>query len=327
MPTVGKGPKRHRGKGRFIRLYKPVKLPEGSPAIPPWRVLDADPEPWVPPFEDFPMNTTDIACIVDEIDKQFAPKMGEVDSTQPQSIANLIPQALLNAIKACPVHHWESSGKELEKLVFGPEGPVPNMVRLKIAFWDEYDRCISQKLEKMHMPNVYTGNCTFPYLYKTLLNKPGFIAWLMQPPPTWTARLKGIAHVALLRMEEAVSIGIERDKDGVVDTNLLKLQKSILDSADNRLNGAIVQRIHQTQQSLHLHGKASPEVEEAANQKALESMTMDDINQKIALLERRSAQAQLPGVIDVDMLKEAKAVTMVTDGTSTNKNDSPGAGG
>jgi hypothetical protein len=247
-------------------------------------------------------------------------KVGEVATTP---LTKMLPKALIDAIEGCALKDWQATLPELEKKIW-PDGTIPiQYIRVKLAFWEEYERASSLELDKLDISIALRGNCTVPHFYQTMLKKPGFVAWLMQPPATWVDQLKAIQHLSLRRMEEAASLPIERDPEtNMVNTDLIKVQKTILDQAVNRLHGSVVTRIQQTQQNLHLHGKASPEVEEAANKAALEELSMDQIDAEIRQFEKRSAQAQLPGVIDVDMLKEAKAVSMIGDGTPTDKNGS-----
>lgn len=263
----------------------------------------------------------DLANFLDDMARE---RVGKVDKSNEQSLIAMVPEILIKAVESCPLDYWESPEEQLAEEAFDDGKPDPVSIRLRIAFWEEYDRAIAMEYPKLNMTNVWRGNCSQAQFYSSRCRTPAFIAWFFQPPASWTSKLKGIAHQALQRMEEAVGLDITNE-DGSANTKLIEIQHKILETVDTRLHGAIIQRIHQTQTNVNLHGKASQAVEQKANEVAEEALTMEQIEMKIAQLEKRSAQASQPGCIEVDMMKEAKAVTMISDGTS-DQNKEDGAG-
>lgn len=130
-------------------------------------------------------------------------------------------------------------------------GPTDN--RLRIKFWDEYERTHFRNSEfsaknKMDMTYVFSGVCTKHYFYNKYVKNAKKMAWLLSPPSGYTAK-----------MQEMLAFGIEQFRDildlphfecdsegdimpGTINTKLLGIKAKIVGMVQERLEGSVMQK-------------------------------------------------------------------------------------
>lgn len=208
-----------------------------------------------------------------------------LDREQPRSIINLVPpkvgKLFEEAYKALPDLFFMSQHKLYKKISKDYGRVTPTDHRLRMSFWQEYDRAQADQTSII-MTNVYKGVCTREYLYGTYLQLPYNVAWLLCAPATYE-----------VAMEEALSFGIDQLRDiletphkdpktGKVDTKLAALKAKIITTLDIRVKGAVTQKVD----NRHLHISTSKKGMQEVYA-AVEGKTMDDLDAKLARLEKR----------------------------------------
>jgi hypothetical protein len=155
--------------------------------------------------------------------------------------------------------------------------------RLRLKFWDEYERAHREDVG-MTMYQVFGGICTAEFFYDSYGKRPEKIAWLLCPPTSY-----------MVKMEEALAFGLEQlrdmlelpntDSKGRLNLKLMELKAKIVEMVDRRVKGAVVQRVEQKNMNLHIS------TTESQVHKMGMSSSMDSINKRIKELEKKDRQA------------------------------------
>lgn len=166
------------------------------------------------------------------------------DRRDPRSVVNLVTPEVADAIERAGAERPELFGMDDITLMkrLKADGHMPNAVdnRIRIRFWEEYDRAQSES-RPMRIGEVLAGVCTRPFFYQTYLKRPDKVAWLMAPPSSYIAK-----------MHEALDFGLDQLRDileqphvmsnGKVDSRLAELKAKIVAMMDIRVKGAITQK-------------------------------------------------------------------------------------
>lgn len=209
------------------------------------------------------------------------------DRMDERSVLNLLPtmfQAqLIEAQRKAPDLFGLDEKTLMHELGSRRMKPTPTDNRLRIAFWLEYDRAQAAQ-RKMNLGMVYLGVCSRQTFSVNYARYPEKIAWMLTPPVSYETK-----------MSEALDFGIDRlrqilDEEiilptGLVNMKLAELQTKIIFMLDQRLKGAVIQRIEQRSMNVNLNASSS-----GVAQAAME-LTMEDIDKKLKELERRRRSA------------------------------------
>lgn len=177
----------------------------------------------------------------------------------PWGLYNVVPESMRNAL-ALIDPRWMSWREEtLAKKADLTERDE----NFRLAFWTEYNT--SKDLQKpFSVHRAMAGVCS-PYYYKTvILKKPMVLAYIVYPPTDYMHFMKNMLYKGQQRMKEimsasAISEVTETDKEGkevkkqVVDMKLANLQLKTFALIDNRVKGAIVQRVKVEQKNLNVN--------------------------------------------------------------------------
>lgn len=201
-----------------------------------------------------------------------------------RAVVNLVPSVVKDSIEQWAFERDELFGldeKDLyTKLKADNKQPSPTDNRLRLKFWNEYDRVQAQDLKMMNMVNVLSGICSREMFYSHYLKSPQKVAWLLTPPAGY-----------MVKAEEALEFGLEQLRDlldqphvvnGKVDTKLGELKTKIVMMLDTRVKGAVIQK------SMNLNLNTSNEkVMQAAT-----AATAEDLMRQLKDLERKNRRAQ-----------------------------------
>ncbi len=207
--------------------------------------------------------------------------------TEERALINLVPGAvgrdLMKAAEARP-EFFGQDDRTLYKLL-RENGQQPNATdnRLRISFWMEYDRAQTER-RQMDMSAVVSGVCSKQYFYERYLTAPAKAAWLVTPPSNY-----------VVVAQEALTFGLEELRDilelshvlpnGRVDTKLAELKAKIVAMLDQRVKGAVTQRIEQKNMNLNVT------TTDAAVAHKVASENMEDLEKRLKELERRERRA------------------------------------
>jgi len=177
----------------------------------------------------------------------------------PRCVVNLFRNAetLRAKILAIPPNLLSMSDNELEKHV--DPSQVDNDLRQ--AFWDEYTVAIDTD-SLMRVTSIYSRVCTKEF-FNRITQNPDRLAYMLRPPREYTLRMRSLLDVGLRRIEEFLNLPIKKTtmfkgrEIEVIDTGLVREIVKITALLDNRVKGAVTQKlvIDQTSKNLHLHSK------------------------------------------------------------------------
>ena len=231
----------------------------------------------------------------------------EHEESQDDLLSGLLPRFLREKIKSIPDDFFNADVAELEAAITKTFPTFGNYRKLRLFFWDEYDRAVRYRLPQLDLKNVIDGICTTTKLdYFT--NDPAFLSYLLRPPTSYEGRLRELLSLGLERQLETLQLPITF-ADGTPNTKLIDAQTRILQHIDQRLKGAIVQRTENKNINVDVPAN-SPTGQHTINQTT--GLTLDEIEQKIQQARQRSAQLLSPSNVKVDLMKETHPSTRDT---------------
>jgi len=161
------------------------------------------------------------------------------DESFERSVINIVPEEFKNAMlraRADQGAYFQMTEDNLRKKV----DPDSQTNRLKLSFWDEYNR--SQAMNKrMHLGRVYFGICTKDFFYAKVLHTTQKIAWICTPPRDLFLIQRDMLERGIeeedkiLRMPNTMKVG----KRTVTDHKLIGLKLQIIRELKLRVLGAI----------------------------------------------------------------------------------------
>lgn len=213
----------------------------------------------------------------------------------PAAVINLLPEDLQARLMQLD-----------EKLVYMDEAELENVAglsridrRVRIAFWEEYERA-AKKNEKINLEAcvLHTGLMNWSQ-YAFRLDRPERLAWLLTPPALYKAQIKEALEIGTNRLIEIMSLPLY-DHKGRVDAKVGALILAAYKMVDGRVHGSVMQR--QLNVNVNTPGPDSSPMQNEP----------EDIDKKIAELEAEISQkrAQASGT---NLLEERKDIRDIRD--------------
>jgi len=186
------------------------------------------------------------------------------EEQNPRCVVNLLRNSpkLRQAALDLPPNYLGMSDRELKAFV--EPGEIDQSLRL--AFWDEYTLAIDNDC-LMRPANIYSGVCSKEYFHRFIIADPKRLAYLFRPPKDYRLKMRALLDVGIERFEEILNLPITETKytkNGrayeVVNTKLIGEIVKIVALLDNRVKGAVAQKlvVDQTSKNLHVHSKYEP---------------------------------------------------------------------
>jgi hypothetical protein len=209
-----------------------------------------------------------------------------LDRSDPQALINILPPALQTALESAYESDPALFGMDERTLYKHLSGmsrrPTITDNRLRLKFWNEYDRAQSVGNGKeMNITAILSGICSRPFFYDHYLSKPENVAWMLCIPASYEVVMEESLQFGLEQMRDILALPIE--KDGKINTKLAELKAKITDMLHTRIKGAVVQK--------NLNINATP----SQVQQAGEELTMEDIQRRLKEIEKKKAQAMNGG--------------------------------
>jgi hypothetical protein len=193
-----------------------------------------------------------------------------LDRESPQSAISLLPTVVGDACESAVMALMDLSKLHERQLLAAlrklGKSPTPNDNRLRLSFWDEYDRAVETG-SKMRVGHIVHGVCQQDYFYNEFLKKPHKVIWMITPPASFET-LK----------EEALCLGIGQIRDiletphvvdGVIDEKLVALKARLVKTLEGR--------------------KRTPKQMELDEQ---EEPTQEDLSRRLESLRKREAESR-----------------------------------
>lgn len=228
------------------------------------------------------------------------------DNSNPRSLINLLPKFIAEYAVLVPSKYFEMREEELAPVCFESGQPFDEARKLRISFWDEYDRCQRYDEKKMLVTRITDGICAEPYFIRKFITKQKHLAWILRPPTGYIAALQDIHDLSLRQMLAIVQLPLQKDDRGNWDTKLMNLQKAIYERTDARLKGAIAE-VHQIDQrnlqvNVNATGKEAKEM--LGPNSAPTPLTFEEVESRIRQLEKKSVLLQAPSHIEPDLMRD-----------------------
>lgn len=187
---------------------------------------------------------------------------------QPDSVLEVIPEALANAALALPDELFKTPEHELESLA----QVTRQDRRIRIRFWEEYEVC-HRTLSQMDLTKVVadTGVPTWGYYWEKLTRTPALLVWLMQPPAAYRLQMQEASELGLRRLVDILQLPLTKPS-GAVDAGVGLLILQAIKMVDQRLHGSVTQKV------LSVNLSAGDKPEEG-------SISMDEVDRKLKELE------------------------------------------
>lgn len=162
--------------------------------------------------------------------------------------------------------------------------PSPTDNRLRVSFWQEYDRA-QAKGRPMNMSMVYGGICSREYWEQCYLKFAEKVAWLMTPPASYSIAMEEALIYAIEQMRDILEMPNEDPVTGKLNFKLMELKAKIYESVHIRVKGAPVQRVENKTMSLNVNTSEKQVAE------AMMLNSMDEIRHRMKQLEKREKAA------------------------------------
>lgn len=245
------------------------------------------------------------------------PELQFTQEANPRAVFNLVPlwlKACTRRVTLANPDLWAKSEADLQEALFGENVPDPTSNKLRIAFWEEYERTQREGLPELDLERVIRGVCSMKFLQEKFTKSDLQVAWLFHPPTEYKLDLRDLQHLSLKALRKIMAMPAT-NPDGTPNVKLIETQLKIFQHVDMRLEGAIIQRIDQ--RNLNVNVNADEKKGQAVEAK--NALSMSEIDEKLKLLERRSKALTAPAIIQVDLMKEVSPVIIEPGETSTER--------
>jgi hypothetical protein len=193
----------------------------------------------------------DFKSFVGEEDKSMQPRRYlETDEPldfwnydNPRSVINLVSNKVAEACRNISPRWLQLQDNELRK--HANVQMTDDMIRQ--AFWAEYfDACDANR--PMRMAAVYGQIVSKQTFYEIYVDNPAKLAWILRPPKNYTYRMTSLLELGLTRLEDILNMDITKK-----DTKLIAEIVKVVALLDNRVKGAVQQRVKIETENKHLH--------------------------------------------------------------------------
>lgn len=174
--------------------------------------------------------------------------MAIFNEDEPNAIVNFLPECILEALKEIPEIYFTWSERALEKNADLDERDY----RLRIAFWDEYNYALDNRVQTLSIAKIIRGVCARNYFDTQVLTSPKKLAWIFFPPADYTKFMSECLHLSMRRMREVLALEI-KDSKGKINHKLIEQQMKIWERVEARVRGAIPQALNINQKSVNLN--------------------------------------------------------------------------
>lgn len=220
------------------------------------------------------------------------------EKDNPRCVVALLSERCREAALQLPTHLLTQTSKQLEQLF----EPTEIDRALKVAFWDEYFIAQDNAKDRMRMEAVYGRICSRELFYK-IIDSDFRWAWILKPPAEYMYKMRSMLDLGLDRMYEILKAPIfvettnsKGHKTKRIDTKLVSEIIKAVAILDNRVRGAVTQKIkiESEQKNLHLHANASQFEPPKTHQEIIQQLA--NIQREINQMQAPTVRQQLIGV-------------------------------
>jgi hypothetical protein len=224
----------------------------------------------------------------------------------PRSVAYMVPKAIKALIEELDPWMLGCSERELRTKL----KPDELDETLRLAFWDEYTVAVDAK-RPMNMTNVYIRLCSKEMFYKKFITVPLRLAYMLRPPMDYTYKMRDLLEIGHRRMREVLELPI-LNKQGNPDAKLIAEMVKIVALVENRVRGAVVQKVQMEQKSLNINVDAPKDYFEISDE-------LEKIEKEIKLMEAGDGgfgSAEEKALIEAEEVRVIEGTRADEDGSS-----------
>lgn len=172
----------------------------------------------------------------------------------PRSLINVVSDKMTKLLRQLPPDLLAMPEKELRKKL----EPSWIQEQLRLAFWDEYFLTMDNDEKFMRMEAVHSKVCSKEFFYQQI-EIPLFLLFMIKPPQGYMLKMRSLLDIGLERFREVLQLPLHLT-NGNVDTRLIGEIVKIVALVDNRVKGAVTQRIQldSTQRSMNVNVNYEP---------------------------------------------------------------------
>lgn len=262
----------------------------------------------------------DFKSLVGEEDKSMAPRRYlETDEPldlwnddNPRAVINLVSNKVAEACRNISPRWLQLQDNELR--THGKIQMTDDMLRQ--AFWAEYfDACDANR--PMRMAAVYGQIVSKQTFYEIYVDNPAKLAWILRPPKNYTYRMTSLLELGLTRLEDILNMEITKK-----DTRLIAEVVKIVALLDNRVKGAVTQKVKVETENKHAHVHVqAAEIPKTYNEIEREIKELDQEIKQLAASRKSEIDEVLfgEGEVDSERVIEAAYVEAAPVGTGKGK--------
>lgn len=174
----------------------------------------------------------------------------EEEFDEERSVVSLLPPRVRQLI-ALAQEKAPNYFNKTEMILWGMVRPSDTADGLRISFWKEYNR--AQDLgKKMVMQNVFGPFMHHEIFYRDFLTSAGNVAWMLCIPTHYLMSLEAQLQHGKNSLGKIMRMPLF-DKEGNLKTKEAQIFLKAYEMLDNRVRGAVVQRIESKSASININ--------------------------------------------------------------------------
>jgi hypothetical protein len=174
-----------------------------------------------------------------------------LDESDPRSLINLVSEKFRTKMRILAEKHPEYFSMS-ERQLYLTLKPSDTDDKFRLLFWKEYNRA-QDNGTTMRMPNVYSPVMSREG-YNSMIDNIHRIAWIIKPPEEYMISLEAALNKGRENIERIMTLNLF-DKKGKFLKGEAQIFLKAYELLENRVKGAVVQRMEQKMASLHVHAK------------------------------------------------------------------------
>lgn len=226
-------------------------------------------------------------------DKQLTPVHEIIfwEDNNPNCVINLVTDRMREYMRELPPSLLAMDEVKLRKQL----EPGWTIESLRQAFWDEYFITVDNKQKAMRLAAVYAKVCTREHFYDIIKNQLA-LSYIVCPPAEYMYKMRSLLDIGLERIREVLSKPLE-NPNGTVNTRLISEIVKIVALVDNRVKGAVVQKVTIDQTSKNLNVNFNPNYEPPKSVTDIDN-ELANIDNELRMLKAKSTLPTLTELVD-----------------------------
>lgn len=178
--------------------------------------------------------------------------------------------------------------------------PTNLVARLRLSFWDEYERAIQTK-SRIKINGFVRAHCDRAYFYDVIMTNNMWMVYIITPPRKYELTMRQILDKANQSLLEILALPLV-DENGRPDKTVIAAHLKIQLMADNRVKGSVAQKLQIQQHIVSQQLPPEDEVYERFTLKQLDALQekIDSNKETKKLLAQLEADSSTEEVVDVE---------------------------